>query len=175
MIDLLSQTEGLPASYPTVTGLSTEAQALDASALWQRIESYIRHRWNTRTVTWIVDGCGAWIPTLDPYTIDGVKLWDGDSYEATTLPATPLGLYFEDYGTYEITATVGDTATPPEGVLEAFRRLAEYTADGVKFNRASGDYAVNIGPIQENISRHQNFMARAIQHSGAADLLRAYR
>jgi hypothetical protein len=66
----------------------------------------------------------------------------------------------------------GDVPAP---VLAAFARLAEYSADTDERAGAT-DYSVNLGgAIQESYRRYPSWLARAMQYSGAADLLRPYR
>jgi len=76
---------------------------------------------------------------------------------------------------FRVTATVGSDDEPPEAVLEAFRRLAEYLADEPDRSAASS-YSVNMGgAIEESYNRNPAWVARALELSGAADLLRPYR
>ena len=49
-------------------------------------------------------------------------------WETATLDSTPLGGYCLEDATYRFTGTLGDTDTPPETVLLAYARLAEYMA-----------------------------------------------
>ena len=73
-------------------------------------------------------------------------------------------------GTHRLTYTVGTDDTPPDTLLLAYSRLAEYwaeaKADAGITSITDGDYAM---------TRSANAIARALQYSGAADLLRAYR
>jgi hypothetical protein len=177
MTDLRKETEAAPASYPSApAGLSTAAAALDPDAIWQRIEAYCSFRWTARQVVWIVEGSGDWCPPLAPLVIDAEEVWNGEAWEdATTVYASPYGGYrFITEGPYRITGTVGGGEVPA-AVNEAFRRLAEYMAD--TDDRAGvSSYSVNMGgAIQESYSRNAGHMAKALQNSGAADLLRPYR
>ncbi len=63
----------------------------------------------------------------------------------------------------------------PAAVSEAFRRLAEYLADAT--DRAGvSSYSVNMGgAIEESYQRNPAWVARAMELSGAADLLRPYK
>ncbi|KEP68027.1 hypothetical protein DL1_16615 [Thioclava dalianensis] len=170
----LRQTEEIPASYPTVSGLSDAAQVLDAAALWQRIEAYCAHRWTARGVVWIVEGAGDWQPPLTPATLDTVEEWQAGEWVAFTPGASPFGGYdLRGCGPYRITATVGG-GDLPAAVSEAFRRLAEYLATAPAPTGASAQ-TVTVGQLSEAVTLTPSHIARAMQFSGAADLLRAYR
>ena len=175
----ISQIEAIPASYPDApAGLSTEAAALDSDMIWQRIETYVVHRWTARAVTWIVEGDGDWQPSLTPATVSAVDLWQADIWETVTLSPSPLGGYvLPGDGPYRFTASVGGgspTPTVPAAIDEAFRRLAEYMAQEAGTAGASNEKK-DIGPIALEVSRNPAWMARAMANSGAGDLLRPYR
>ncbi|MDJ0979258.1 MAG: hypothetical protein QNI87_12095 [Erythrobacter sp.] len=175
MAETIDETEAVPLDYPdTPSGLSTAAAALDANAIWQRIEAYTAHRYTDREVTWLVEGKGHWGFPLTPATLSSAERWTGEAWEAVTLSAGPYGYCLPDEGPYRIIADVG-AGTVPAAVSEAFRRLAEYLADDT--DRAGvSDYMVNMGgAIQESYKRNPAWTARAMQYSGAADLLRPYR
>lgn len=180
MAETIKQIEAAPAAYPSPPdGLSEAAQALDADAIWQRLESYIAYRWAEREVTWIVEGCGEWHPPLAPATITKAEIWENGAWVEVepALSPSPYGGYFlPGEGPYRITATVGDgEAEVPATVLEAFRRLAEYFAarkpekGGVTFER------IEAGSV--SIARRMSpaAAAEAMANSGAGDLLRPYR
>lgn len=176
MTDLLQEAEATPASYPaTPSGLSTPAAALDAEMIWERIEAYTRTRYTAREVVWTVEGGEGenWTPPLSPVTSRVAHFW-GDQWEGLTLADGPVGICLPFDGVYRITAQVG-AGDPPALVSEAFRRLAEYMADDT--DRAGvSSYSVNMGgAIQESYQRSAAHAARALQNSGAADLLRPYR
>ena len=79
------------------------------------------------------------------------------------------------HGTYRITATVGADNPVPAVVLQAFDRLRDYIeAEPVGVPGASS-YSINLGQISENFRRNPAYIARALEMSGAADLLRQYR
>ena len=175
MVDLWTQTEAPPASYPAVpSGLSTAAAALDSGAIWQRIEAYCAHRWTPREVVWklYADGEAEWKPPLSPVVSREAHYW-GDQWEALTVSDGPLGICLPFSGTYQITAQVG-AGPVPAAVSEAFRRLAEYCADTDERSGAS-EYSLDLGPIKEGFERSPTWLARALSLSGAADLLRPYR
>ncbi|MDM8168565.1 hypothetical protein [Roseovarius sp.] len=176
MVEVLDRTEATPASYPAPpSGLSDAAMTLNSDMIWQRIEGYIAYRWTEREVKWVVEGPGNWEPSLGPATITAVEVWQDFAWSSTSLNASPLGGYeLTGPGPYRFTANVGG-ADVPEDVNQAFRRLAEYMAD------SSGEYAgsttenYSVGPVAMQFQRPVNWLARALQHSGAADLLRKYR
>lgn len=176
MAELLKQVEDTPAAYPDApAGLSTAAAALDPDMIWARIEGHIAHRWTARSVVWIVEGPGEWSPPLTPATVSTVEIWDGAAWIAATPDASWSGGYdLTLEGPYRITATVGG-GTVPAAVNEAFRRLAEYLAEGADVPAGASSYSYQLGDLQETIQRNPAHMARAMQNSGAADLLRAYR
>jgi hypothetical protein len=175
MIDLIKQFEAVPAAYPDApVGLSDEAAALDASMIWARIESYTAHRWTPREVVWTLlgDGGDQWHPPLTPIVSREAHYW-GDQWEGLTLLDGPLGVCLPFGGTYKITAQVG-AGDVPAAVSEAFRRLAEYMADDPG-RVGTTSFTDKIGPLEESVNRAPTWLARAMQYSGAGDLLRPYR
>jgi hypothetical protein len=167
MVEVLSETEGEPSSYPVLPGSFT----VSLSAVWKRLEGWIAHRWNERTVEWVVQGAGVWRPRLQPATIDTSEVWDGSAWQTVTLDPAPLG-YELDERTYRVTATVGSTDAPPEIVQEAGKRLAEY------LDQAGNDAVPGVSSATDgdySFARPSGWAARAMHYSGAADLLRAYR
>ena len=176
MIDLIKQFEAVPADYPTApAGLSTEAAALDAAMIWARIEAYTSHRWTVREVVWTLTGGGVdqFHPRLAPVVSRVAHVWTGEAWEALTLLDGPLGICLPRDGTYRITAQVG-AGDVPAPVSEAFRRLAEYMADDPG-RVGTTSFTDKIGPLEESVHRAPTWLARAMQYSGAGDLLRPYR
>ncbi|MGC9420271.1 MAG: hypothetical protein ACP5EN_15015 [Rhodovulum sp.] len=169
----IKQTEAAPASWPVVLDLSTAAAALDSGALWQRIEAYTAHRWTARDVVWIVEGPGEWEPPLTPATVSSVEIWDGAAWIAATPDASWCGYDLTLEGPYRITASVGG-GDVPAAVSEAFRRLAEYLAGSIAPAGVTS-YSMDLGQIKESMEISAAATARAMQNSGAADLLRPYR
>lgn len=177
MTDLLQEIEAIPETYPaTPSGLSTPAAALDGDMIWQRIEAYTRTRYAAREVVWTVEGCRDenWTPPLSPVASHTAEKWEAGAWVSVTLSDGPVGLCLPTDGVFKVTAQVG-AGNPPAAVSEAFRRLAEYMADDT--DRAGvSSYSVNMGgAIQESYQRSAAHAARALQNSGAADLLRPYR
>jgi hypothetical protein len=176
MAATLKEVEATPASYPaSPAGLSPAAAALDQAALWQRIEAYCRVRWTVREVVWLVEGEGPWEAPLEPSALNMVEVWERGAWGECTPAASPWGGHdLPGDGPYRITADVGG-ADVPAAVNEAFRRLAEYLADATDRSGVS-NYSVSLGgDIEESYQRNSAWVARAMDLSGAADLLRPYK
>jgi hypothetical protein len=181
MATTLKQTEGTPDDFPDVAplpALSTAAAALDPAMLWQRIESYIAHRWTARDIVWVVEGPGEWVPPLTPAVIETLEVWSCGAFEweAVTLDASPLGGYYlPASGPYRFGGIVGDDDSElPAAVVEAFRRLAEYMAAKAGKPGATSE-RITAGSVALGHSRSASWMAQAMENSGAGDLLRPYR
>jgi len=175
MATTIKQVEAIPAAYPaTPSGLSAAAAALEAGMIWQRIEAYIAHRYTSRAIEWIVEGCGDWHPPLAPATISTVEVWQSNAWTSATLDPSPLGGYVLPSGTYRFAGTVGG-GTAPEIVDEAFRRLAEYMAASKRGSPGTTRERVTAGSVTVDKSRSASWAAEAMVNSGAADLLRNYR
>lgn len=177
MVEILKQVEGMPTFYPPVTGLSPEALALNQDALWQRLEAYVAWRWSPRLVTWTVSGEAGqqWSAPLAPISDHAAKGWDNGAWQTRDILEGPMGLIIPHRGSWRISATVGDDVPLPEAVGEAFRRLAEFAAAQTGGMPGASSYSINIGQLSESWSMAPAFMARALDNSGAADLLRPYR
>ena len=174
MIEILSEIEKEPSSYPAQPpDLSTEAAELEKVMIWKRIESFIKYRWNEREVYWIVNGPGVWEPRLKPFTLDSAEVWDGE-WVTTTLDPAPLGFAL-DAATYRITGTAGTNDSLPPDLQEAYRRLAEYLADGLYFGRVATSGDDSFGDASERFKRPEHWHGKALHLSGAADILRRYR
>jgi len=168
------QNEDAPATWPAApAGLSDEATTIDPAVIWQRLEGWVAYRWTPRAVTWVIDGPGAWSAPLTPATVSASYRWKGDGWEDYTLPAGPFG-HDLPMGQFKVVATVGG-GDVPEPVAEAYRRLAEYIAETPDEHGASS-YSLQIGSsISRSYDRNPAWQAKALQYSGAADLLRSYR
>lgn len=169
-------------TYPDAPGgLSDAAAALDPNFIWARIEAYTAHRWSVRDVVWTVEGEGPWEAPLFPATLESVEVWESGGWTDCTPAASPWGGYdLPGDGPYRITAEVG-AGPVPAAAQEAFRRLAEYSVeigeDGMVVGHPSHtSHDTEIGSaIKESFTRSPTWAARALQLSGAADLLRPYR
>lgn len=172
----IKQVEAIPASYPTVVPfdrlgyINADDAPTNEAQVWQRIEAYTAHRFSERSVIWTVEGFGDWEPPLTPVTIQTVEYWDNGVWQVSTPAPTPYGgLCFPDAGPWRVTANVGG-GDVPAAVQEAFKRLHEYT-------RGINDSFKNETAMRQDgdIEMVANWTGKALQLSGAADLLRPYR
>ncbi len=167
--------EGNPAARPA--GYTDEA-------LWRRIEQYIVWRWGERSVEWTVHGEGLFMPPLKPVTITAVARFNDygapghepGEWIPRTLRRTPFGVRTDGPGFYKIQGTAGGDQSPPPDVLEAYTRMADYLA-GLKAEGHVGATAVDqdVPGVSLAVRRSAQAMARALEYSGAADILKAYR
>lgn len=183
MATTLKQTEGVVAAsaWPTPPlDMSANTFSILPSLIWPRIEAWVSRRWVSRSVVWIIEGPGDWVAPLSPATIAVVEVWQADAWQAVTLRPSPLGGYVLDSeGPYRFTGTVG-AGPVPDDVTEAYRRLAEYMGDNAapsmwKGRAGASSVNVDLGSIKQSFDRNPAWLARAMQNSGAADLLRPYR
>lgn len=171
----IREDESAPAAYPSPPeGLSVAAAAIPPAAVWGRIEEYTRVRWAARQVTWsvIANRRHYFAPPLAPWRFESAQVFDdlAGAWVAAEVGQDAWGQTLER-GRWMLTYTIGDDdADVPPGVLEAYRRLAEYWAEAqgqaALASVKDGDYAATF---------NANRMADALRASGAADLLRAYR
>jgi hypothetical protein len=176
--------EAAPADYPVlytydVDGNLAEEPLIIDRGIWDRLEQYTAFRWRERQAVWTVQGVGEWQPHITPLQNITVDLWDEDSltWGATSLDATPIGgLKVPDDQVYRIKATVGDNAAAiPDVFVAAYERLAEYhAADTSPAGVATHSLRLGDG-YEESVNRNPNYVGRAMQYSGAADLIRQYR
>lgn len=160
--------EGNPAARPL---------GYEDESLWRRIEQYIVWRWGERSVSWTLRGEGFFVPPLKPVTVTAVERFniEGDWVAYTHRP-TPFGVRLGSCGFYKITGTAGTSGNPPEDVLEAFTRMKDYLAavQGVEHVGATS-VAEALPGVSLTVNRPAQSMARALEYSGAADILKAYR
>ena len=162
------QQEMLPDSYAAIDVLGSDELAI----AWQRIERYIAFRYSPREVVWRVlsDGCD-WHPPLAPVVSLTVSTGGETPYE----PAFgSMGGYVLPSGIVTVTAIVG-AGPVPAAVAEAIKRLAEYYASEKPMPTGARSYSASVGQLSESMIADPAHLGRAIQNSGAADLLRAYR
>lgn len=170
MIDTIAQFENPPEAYPAISGLTGDT----LETVWQRIEHYTAYRFSPRTVTWLLESCGGeWIAPLRPVASVTARRWTGDGYQAVTLATAPGGWKIPA-GRYEIEATVG-AGPVPASVATAAKRLADYLTADTLLPAGLRSYSANVGQLSETVSGDPARAARALQNSGAADLLRPYR
>ena len=182
MATTLKQQETIPAEYPTVSpyphwedhgleGSFGYVSTVEPAVIWQRLESWIAYRWGERAVTWTVEGGSEWQAPLYPATITTVEIWESDDWAEVSLTVGPYGgLRTTEGETYRITATVGTSDDPPAAIVEAWRRLHEYSRGiAEQYKDEFADFEAR------DRTRVAAFAAKAISLSGAADLLRPYR
>lgn len=180
MIDMIKQFEAVPAAYPAApSGLSVAAAALDADMIWARIEGYTAYRFTPREIVWTLIGNAGdqFHPRLTPVVSSVSHIWTGEAWEDVALLQGPLGLCLPSDGTYRITAQVG-AGDVPAPVSEAFRRLAEYLggARGSTDEPGASRSSFKVGgTLDFEVERNPAWVAKAMQYSGAGDLLRPYR
>ena len=184
-MEFLKFEEAEPSEYPDLIPFDEE-DSLDLDtispdrALWLRLESYICHRWTVRQCVWTVKAPGCWEPHLSPVSNVTVDQWDDTLHvwESATPDPSPLGGYvFSGSKVYRITADVGANAGPvPQLVIDAYLRLAAYMENTADVPSGVTNFSQKIGDgIDESTERSPNWIARALQYSGCADLLRQYR
>ncbi|MDZ4394775.1 hypothetical protein [Cypionkella sp.] len=169
-----SETEAL-GPYPDSPDL--DFSEVSADAVWQRLESWITSRFSPREVIWLVEGEGEFIPPLQPATITAIDRWVSETYAADTTTSGPMGgVLLATDGPYRITATVG-AGPVPAAVLEAFERLHGYlvAAKADNHHGASRTSETAVSGASRSHSRLGTWKARALEQSGAADLLRPYK
>ncbi len=175
-VTVLEQDEELPDSYPVP---SWPIRPAIPDQVWQRIESYIALRFTERTVVWIVEGCGEFRAPLKPATMTTIEIWDDVAKAWSDITAnaevSPRGYWLPGRGPYRFTATVGDDEDPPAAICRAAQLLAAYMAadPGTPGVTRERDEAMGLGLT--DVWRSQGWMAKAMQNSGAGDLLRPYR
>lgn len=173
--EILRFEEAEPDTLPDL-GLDDEI----VPAIWLRLESYISRRWTARQASWIVKGPGEFRAHLSPLSGVTVDLWDDITFTWSSVicePSPLSGFYLPRCATYRITGTLGG-GTVPAAVIEAYKRLAAYSAELEASNMPPGvtSHSVEIGDgLDENFERPSNWIARAMINSGAGDLLRAFR
>ena len=173
----LKETEGTPAAWPVVTAYPRAAQLdpyepnVSNAAVWQRIEAWISTRWPAREVVYVVEGTGYWTARLRPFTVTKVEVWVDVGWIESAPHPDPFGdLHLGEDLPYRITGMAGDDSTPPDVVLEAWRRLHGYMV-----GNASAPLDGLATHSTETHEAARGYGARAIQLSGAGDLLRPYR
>lgn len=172
MIDILDQDETVVAYPTTPSGLSVAAAAIPPAVIWDRLYSYIAYRWGETHVSWRVQGCGEFRPRITPAVVHDVFYWSNSGWTLTTLKAGPLGVELSADNIWKIDATAGgEVMAVPAAVARAYVLLAEYMASAQK--NPAGVASLTSGQLSLRFTR--DHAARALQQSGAADLLRPYR
>lgn len=171
-VEQIHQAEGQPVAWPVVVGVSDDL----LPTVWQRVEHYISRRFAPRPCVWtLTTSGGEWKPPLGPVATGGItwSVWRHGDWEPATVARGPYGFCLP-CGTVMLECTVG-AAPVPAAVAEAVRRLAAYMGAEDDMPAGARSYSANVGQLSESITRDPAHMARALQNSGAADLLRPYR
>ncbi len=171
MTELHKETEAIPTVYPVVNVTSD----ISLDAIWPRLEMWCNVRWSPREVIWVIEGPVEWVPPLTPYDNLRVEIWQSGAWVNVTPEPSPFGGYcLTKSGPYRVTATVGAGPVPP-AAEEAIKRLVAYLEDD---SAPAGitEYRVDMAEtIEEEIHRSPTHMARSLQNSGAADLLKPWK
>ncbi len=191
MPSTLSIEEGEPTNWPQVDPedeqVPVPATAEDdepafrkyTRAAWQRVQGWIAYRWNVRACVFVVEGPGDWIAPLQPFTATVREQWIDNAWVSVTLAPTALGGFvFDAVGPYRITGNLGTANAPPEVVRQAVFRLGKYleAVDSTPAGeRTASGYKMDVGGLSVSRDRNPNWIARALQQSGAGDLLRPWR
>ena len=183
--------EDVAAIYPQLVELESVAGAPSTSdtcdvdpAVWDRLESYVAHRWTPRQAVWTVQGGDdLFTPHLSPLSSVVIDQWDSvlKVWEtSTTATAAPTGYCLPCADTvYRITATVGANADPvPQIVVAAYSQLDRYMKELYSSDAPAGsaEHSLSLDAgLTESVKRSPAWLAKAMQYSGAGDLLRGYR
>lgn len=195
MAELMREIEALPESWPVipdaelihVTNPTGQTVRDDLSWVWQRIEAYCRERWTPREVVWLVQGCGQWEPPLSPVRLIQVESWSGE-WLPSSAAVSPWGHVGLSGDAHRITALVGEGNPVPPAVMKAAARMANYLIQQIDGSDpdlwatkmrwiVTPEAVEQVQPArtEESYERAPDYIAKALQYSGAADLLRPYR
>lgn len=182
-VDIVRFEESEPQELPSWPGFDEfeDPTTIEPVAhIWRRLESYVAYRWTVRQCVWTVQGPGNWLAHLRPVSNITVDRWDDTLkvWETAVTEQNALGFYLPRSCVYRITADVGENAGDvPPGVIAAYDRLAKYVTEAEESNVPPGasSYTDKLDALEESIDRNPAFLARALQYSGAGDLLRGYR
>lgn len=171
-LELLDVSEHI-VTYPTTpVGMTARAAEIPPAVIWGRIYEYIAYRWGKTTISWRVQGCGEFVPRVTPCVVDDIFYWTSTGWNMVTLPDGPMGIDMPADNIWKIDATAGgDVLAVPAKVARAYILLAEYMASAKSI--PAGVASVTSGAL--GIRFQRDAAARALQNSGAADLLRSYR
>lgn len=174
MATTLDIQESAPAAFPDIPGL---AEGIDAATVWARIDGWIAARWGERECVFVVEGPGDWRPPHVPFAVATIEIWEAGEWVSAVIPPTPLGGYrLESVGPFRFTGILGSVETPPAIVLEAARRLGAYL---VAIASRNFENAILTQESSDEIDSYSygapGNAAKALQYSGAGDLLRRFR
>lgn len=176
LLDVLETVAAYPA---TPSGLSDAGAALAPALVWDRLYQWIGWRWGTSAVEWTVKGGGVFAVPLRPATVEAVAYWDKDveDWIAVPLGKDPMGISLPFDATWKVDATCGAGVTQAPAIVdEAYRRLADYLAAAPDDMAGVTSATETVeGVMTQSFHRSSTWRARALEASGAADLLRSYR
>lgn len=189
-----------PETYPEVPQSALVFQSDTAGVpdwIWQRIEAYCNWRWTPREAQIVVDGGMPFNIPARPFRITKVEKYPPaptgletmEWYEVPTSYVTQMGWRMIPCGELvRITGIVGEDNPAPPAVIQAAVRLHGYLghtpesypmwATGRSHtaeHTTTGEGGGSTRSQNESFQRRADYMALAMQHSGAADLLRRYR
>ena len=141
-------------------------------------------RWGERSVEWTVHGAGLFVPPLKPVAITTVSRFNDygapgqepGAWIPRSLRRTPFGVRIDSPGFYKVQGTAGDAQSAPPDVLEAYTRMADYLASlKAEGSIGAASFTDSVPGVTRTVHRSAQAMARALEYSGAADILKAYR
>lgn len=166
--------ESPPAAFPAIPGL---VETIEPGVVWERLDSWINARWGERDCAFIVEGPSDWRAPLYPFAVATIEIWEAGEWVSAVIPPSPLGGYcLEGVGPFRFAGVLGSVDAPPAIVLEAARRLGAYLAavasHGFKNAILTKEASDEVDAFEYGAPVNA---ARALQYSGAADLLRRFR
>ncbi len=174
MATTLEIIESAPPTFPDIPGL---VESIDAATVWARLEGWINARWAERDCSFIVEGAGHWRAPLYPFTVATIETWEAGEWVTAVIPPSPLGGYcLEGVGPFRFAGILGAADAPPAIVLEAARRLGSYLVAVASRNFENALVMRQTSDELDSFEYGAPYnAARALQYSGAADLLRRFR
>lgn len=190
-----------PSAYPEVprSALLMDDATGIPDWIWERIEAYCNWRWTPREAQIEIDGSG-WISLpVRPLRVTKLEYFDEmvsyRSSETSWTEFTPAsaarqrgGKIYSPFSHCRITGIVGENNPAPPAVIQAAVRLHAYlghTPESFPMwatgrthtaeNTTESEGSSSTSNRNESFQRPANYIAKAMQNSGAADLLRPYR
>jgi len=177
--------EEIPDSYPEVplTALAAPDFGPPAAWVWARIEAYCSWRWTPRVARLEVYNHSGWIRMpVRPFRVTKLEIcnssgqfWEWTELDISCAPQRGWNIYAPGLNTC-IRGIAGENNPAPGAVIHAAVRLHTYLAhqpESFPLWATSKSHAQ--GDSNDGFQRPANYIAKAMQHSGAADLLRTYR
>ncbi len=171
MIDLLNFAESAPSAWPRIEGIDDPEFA---ATVWQRIEQYTNYRWPARRVEFALQGQGEFTPLVTPFKPESIKCWSAQKWRVAQMLKTAwCGVCLPFDTQWRLEGIAGDDSVPPAEVLEAARRLSDYFCQIQNDGRTMS--ATSLSGDDASVDLGAAWAAKAVQRSGAGDLLRRYR